>query len=275
VPDDLIRIFSDLHCGDRASGLRSPSALAPLLDGAAKIVLNGDTLDTRASRNPADTAALRAEVCEFFARRAPPATLLTGNHDPDISSDHLLELAGGRVLVTHGDILFDDLVPWARDAPVLRRLIATELDGLPPPAREQLEPRLAAFRRVAGSVPQRHQSERNRLKYALAFASDTVWPPSRVLSVLRAWREAPGCAAAFSRRYRPRAEFFIMGHIHRPGAWQPPGGPVVLNTGSFCPPLGGAVVDLTSRRIALRRIERRHGEYRLGATLAEFALAGA
>jgi predicted phosphodiesterase len=273
VSDSVIRIFSDLHCGERTSRLHSPAALAPLFDGAGNVVLNGDTLDTRQSCDPGATAALRAEVIEFFARHSPPATLLTGNHDPDISSKHLLELAGGRVLVTHGDILFDDLVPWGRDAPLLRRLVVAELAGLPPAARELLEERLAAFRRVAGAVPQRHQSERNRLKYALGFVSDTIWPPFRILNVLRAWRDAPACAAALSRRHRPRAGFFIMGHLHRPGVWQPPGGPVVLNTGSFCPPFGGAVVDLVPGRIALRRIERQRGEFRLGATLAEFALA--
>ena len=111
------RIFSDLHYGDRASRVRSLGQIAPLLDGPARIVVNGDTLDTRPGKHPRRTAELLAEVRRFFADESPPADLLTGNHDNDISETHALELAGGRVFITHGDVLFEDIVPWGRDAP--------------------------------------------------------------------------------------------------------------------------------------------------------------
>ena len=42
----LIRIFSDLHYGDRSSRLRRLDQLSPLLDGISRLILNGDTLDT-------------------------------------------------------------------------------------------------------------------------------------------------------------------------------------------------------------------------------------
>ena len=273
MPTEVIRIFSDLHYGDRGSRIRSLPALAPLFEGAGSLVLNGDTLDTRPGPTPDAMTALREEVREFFARSAPRATFLTGNHDPDISTRHTLDLAGGKIFVTHGDVIFDDLVPWGQDAPLVRRLIAEQLAALDPEARGRLDPLLAVYRRVAAAIPQRHQSERNGLKYTLGFLADTVWPPSRVLHVLRAWRRAPGLTATLARRHRPAARFAVIGHIHHPGFWRRPDGMVVLNTGSFCPPLGGCVIDVHPDRVTLRRVAPRRGEFHLGRTVAEFALA--
>ncbi len=269
---DVIRILSDLHYGDRGSRIKSLPTLAPLFEGATSLVLNGDTLDTRPGPNPAATTALRGEVRQFFDHSAPPTTFLSGNHDPDYSAHHTLDLAGGQIFITHGDIIFDDLVPWSQDAPVIRQLLAKELAALTPAARDQLDARLGVYRRVAATIPQRHQSERNRLKYTLGFMKDTVWPPDRVLRVLGAWRRGPGLAANLARRHRPAARFAIIGHIHHPGFWHQEG-VTVLNTGSFCPPLGGCVIDVTPDHLALRRIIEKHGELRLGRTVAEFALA--
>ena len=268
----MIRIFSDLHYGDRGSRIQSLPALAPLFDGASSLVLNGDTIDTRPATVPAAVTALRAEALEFFARSAPPTTFLTGNHDPNISTRHTLDLSGGQIFVTHGDIIFDDLVPWSQDAPIVRQRIAEQLGALSPEDREQLDPRLAVYRRVAATIPQRHQSEPDRWKYTLGFLKDTVWPPGRSLRVLNAWRRAPRLTAELTRRYRPQARFAIIGHIHHPGYWRRPNGVTVLNTGSFGPPLGGCVIDIHPDRVLLRRIVHQRGEFRLGRTAAEFAL---
>src|SRR5688500_7990227 len=186
MSNTVIRIFSDLHYGDRASTLHSLPDLIPLFDGSPQIILNGDTLDTRPSRDPAATRALRDEVITFFANQAPPTTWLTGNHDPDISDLHGVELRDRRVYITHGDILFENLVPWGRDAALLSQQIGAEFARLSPSQRSRLDEQFAVVRRVAAAIPQRHQSERNSLKYALGFAADTIWPPSRILHVLKA-----------------------------------------------------------------------------------------
>jgi UDP-2,3-diacylglucosamine pyrophosphatase LpxH len=275
VAPPLLRIFSDLHFGDHASSLTQLAALTPLLDGADQIVLNGDTIDTRPSRDPTATAALRAETLAFFNHQQVPVIMLTGNHDPDLSAQHALELANRRVFVTHGDILFDDVVPWGRDSAMLRARFAAELAALSPEARERLDDRLAAMRRATAAIPQRHQSERHRLKYLLGFLADTIWPPTRVLRVLRAWRETPSRAVAVVRRHHLPAKFFVMGHTHRAGAIRTRAGLTIVNTGSFCPPGAAAVVDLTPDRLSLRQVERNSSEFHLGRTLAEFALADA
>jgi predicted phosphodiesterase len=270
-----IRIFSDLHYGDRASMLSSLPDLKPLLEGADQIILNGDTLDTRTGGNAAATSAARGAVTAFFHQQVPRTTWLTGNHDPDISENHAVELAGRKVYVTHGDILFENLVPWGRDAAALSERIAAELAQLSPVELGDLEKLFAASRRAAASIPQRHQTERNLLKYVVGFAADTFWPPLRILHVLKAWRETPVRAEALLKRHQLPARIFIMGHTHRLGVTRSPNGTLIINTGSFCPPCAGGVVDVTATHVLLRTVTRRAGEFRLGDTLADFALAQA
>jgi predicted phosphodiesterase len=274
VPGPLIRIISDLHYGDHSSRVARLPQLRPLLDGVAHLVLNGDTLDTRTGPLPEHTAECRAAVHDFFPGVVAATTYLTGNHDADFSPLHHLDLAGGQVFVTHGDIFFDDIVPWSHDAALISRRIAEELRSVPQELHHHLDHRLAVFRRVAGAIPQRHQSERNKLKYALHYFADTVWPPFRIVRVMRAWRLAPKRAAELTRQHRPVAKFVLCGHTHRPGVWAAPGGVTVINTGSFCPPLGGYAVDLTAEKLSVRRVEFRSGEFCPAEIVAAFPLAG-
>jgi len=273
VPGPLIRILSDLHFGDRASRVDRLPQLRPLLAGVSHLVLNGDTMDTRPGPFPAHTAECLAAVGAFFPGEVATTTFLTGNHDADFSPHHHLTLAASNVFLTHGDLLFDDIVPWSLDAPLIGRLIAAELASTPAELHHDLDCRLGIFRRVAAAIPQRHQSERHSLKYALRFLADTVWPPLKILRILRAWRETPARAAALARRHRPAARFIVTGHTHRPGVWPSVDGVTVINTGSFCPPLGGTCVDLAGGVLTVRRVELSRGEFRPGGPVAEFPLA--
>jgi predicted phosphodiesterase len=273
VPGELIRILSDIHYGDRVTRVARLSQLRPLTEGVDHLVLNGDTLDTRPGPSPAHTADCRAQVLEFFAQHAPVTTFLTGNHDADFSPHHRLDLAQSEVFVVHGDVFFENIVPWSADAPLITRMITEELRRLPARLHDDLDHRLALFRRVAAGVPQRHQSERHSLKYALRYLADTVWPPLRVLRIFSAWKLAPLRASEFVRRHRPAARFVLAGHTHRPGVWRTAGDITVINTGSFCPPLGGYAVDLGEGRLRVRRITARNREFRVADTVAEFPLA--
>ena len=66
-----------------------------------------------------------------------------------------------------------------------------------------------------------------------------------------------------------------MGHTHRPGIVQTPGGLTIINTGSFCAPAKACAADLTEEKLILRRIVSNGGVFRFGETLATFALASA
>lgn len=269
----MIRIFSDLHFGDRASALTDLKQLAPLLEGPTRIILNGDTLDTRVGPNPTATTEARATAQAFFSKQAPPATWLTGNHDPDISDDHSVELGDGEIFVTHGDILFENLVPWGRDARELTERVAKELRQVSHLA-DPLTERFRAYRRAAASIPQRHQAEKNPLKYTLGFLADTLWPPTRVLRVLRAWRETPLRADVFLNENKLPARILVMGHTHRRGISRTPGGRLIINTGSVCPPGIAGVVDVYPTRVAVHAIQHRRGAFHLSGKLHEIALAG-
>ncbi len=189
---ELTRIFSDLHFGDRASRVHRLEQLRPLCDGVGRLVLNGDTLDTRPGPAPQHTAECRAAVLEFFPREAGAVTYVTGNHDADLSETHSVDLAGGLIFATHGDIIFDNIVPWSRDAAVIGEQITARLQGLSPSEPDDLERRFRIWRQFAGSIPQRHQAERQGSKHALRYLADTLWPPTRFLRILRAWQVEPG-----------------------------------------------------------------------------------
>jgi len=271
----LTRILSDLHYGDHAGRLNHLEELGPLLEGVDHLVLNGDSVDTRPSTQPEHTARCRAELLAFCTARVPRLTVVTGNHDPDLSACHHLELANGEILVVHGDILYPSLVPWSRDAPVVRRRLREELRRAPSRSRGSLEGRTAAFRRVSATLSQRHPIGLPAWRALLSFLADTVWPPHRAALILHSWMVLPSRAACLGARHRPGARFIVTGHTHFPGCWRSRKGTVVINTGSFTRPLGALAVDWREGKLQVRAVERRRSHYHPGSERAEFALAGA
>jgi len=269
----LIRILSDLHYGDRASRLRSLSQLDPLLEGIDQLILNGDTFDTRPSSHPQQTDRIRAETLAYFSSCAPAVINITGNHDPDISVHHSLDLAGDYVFVTHGDIIFEDVVPWGRDTEYFTARINRDLAALDERSRHLLDPRLTIYRDACLGLPQGHQAEPNPFKYTLQVIADTIWPPQRSLRILRAWQETPKRAAAIAAMHRPAARFMLIGHTHRPGVWTTASGLTFINTGSLSRPFGALAVDINTTQLRVRRIVSRAGHFEPGPVIVEFALA--
>lgn len=263
------RILSDVHYGEGASLVTDLCQLDPLLADAAA-VLNGDTIDTRPHPQAGLVERLRADVTSWL--RGRPVTLLTGNHDPEIAATHHLELAGGAVLVTHGDVLFDDIVPWSIDAGMIRALVARERAAFPQSAFADL---LVAHRRAAWAIPRRLKTGVPPLRALGSLLTDTIWPPLRIPRILRCWMELPARAAAFTALHRPSARCVIVGHTHWPGVWQRPDGRVVINTGSYCQPLGRLAVDVAADHVAVRRVVRRGRDFHPGPIVVEIALAPA
>ena len=271
---EIIRILSDLHYGDPFSRVRSLPDLRPLFAGADRIVFNGDSLDTRVCPDGRDAAETRRLFLEFVHQEIPRYSLLTGNHDADISTTHHLDLLGGVVLVTHGEILFADLVPWGHDQPRLGEFFRQELAALAPAEREALEPRLAAGKRACARLqlppdaPPRTGWDRAR------HTARKFWPPSCALAMAQAWLRLPALAADFACRHRPGARFLVVGHTHLPGVWIRRN-LVIINTGSFCPPFGSYAVDVSPFHVVVRRVRHGRDGFGLGRIVASFALAPA
>lgn len=263
-----IRIFSDLHFGDPRSTLDDLDSLAPLLRDTDEIILNGDTVDTVAAHTREKLPAVRA----FFARSdLPRATFLTGNHDPEISPLAELDLLDGRVWVTHGDILFSDIAPWSHQAPEIRRRLATLSRDLSLPELARVETRFRLNRLACREVLEAPHAFKTHPFAGVVRLFHTLFPPRRLIAMLRAWRDTPHLAAELVRLHKPQARVVVVGHTHRPGVWRS-GGVTVVNTGSFARPFGGTYVELIGQCVRVVRIRRRGTVFASGPVMAEIAL---
>lgn len=267
----MLRILSDLHLFDARTQLRELAQLEPLLGGVRTLVLNGDTCEMRCDFAPEQLEPLRA----FLAARVPEVVFVTGNHDPDISDVHEYLGADGRVWVTHGDVCFDDFTPWSHHVAQLRREIAAQLAREPHADFRRLDVRLRIARHVARTEADVADLATGGWRSQARWVWQTFFPPRQVLAMLRCWRELPRRAAAFARAQRPTAQVVVTGHVHFPGVWPVPGGPVVINTGSFLRPLGGNLVDIAGEHVVVRRIERGRGGFGAGKLLAQIPLTRA
>lgn len=262
-----LRILSDLHYAEPASRIGNLESLRPLFDGPERFVLNGDSIDTRFLDTEPTMAEGREAFLQFIAPLGERLILITGNHDPDISAVHHLELAGGRVLITHGDVLFPSVAPWGWEAPHV--LVARErhLATFAPHERERLETQLAVCKHA--SYATRHLSPT-----AVAGPTSTwarilhlVSRVRRADKILTSWFRAPTLAARLATTHRPTTELVIFGHTHFPGVWRR-GDRHLINTGAFTPPFGARVVDFVDDRVEVRRVVFSRGEFGVGTTVA-------
>jgi predicted phosphodiesterase len=272
VVAEVTRILSDLHYGDPASRVRSLEALRPLFAGADRIVFNGDSVETRPSPILHVTDAIRREFVEFARSAASPCTVVTGNHDPDVSAVHHLELLGGLVFITHGEVLFDDLVPWSLELPTIRELYRQELSALPPLQRDEPGERLAACKRACARLELTEDPHPRHLWGRALRTVRIFWPPRCSWAMFKAWRQLPDRAAAFACEFRPGARFVVVGHTHRPGVWVR-SDRIIINTGSFRPPFGCYATDVSAEQVVVRQVRHSGGNFDLGRVVAAFSLA--
>lgn len=268
VTAPTIRIFSDLHFLEQACRIKTIEQLRPLLDGTDEIVFNGDLIDTQ-TVDPDHSIA--RELKAYFSSHAP-TTFITGNHDPDLSDTHELSLANDSIWLTHGDVFFEDLVPWSRDQPEIRRRLRKAWANTPVQEQTKPEVRLHTFRQICLGLHQGYDPCKSGLGPNLRRYLSLLYPPRCSLALLHAWATTSRRAAQVARQHRAQAKFIIFGHTHRPGAWPQRDGRVVINTGSFCGPLTGQAVELHGGELRLRPIAVRGAEFRLLPPTKTFAL---
>ena len=116
-----VRILSDLHLGHKLSRIERVSALRPLISGAATVVFNGDTWQQLAAPFHKRSASMLEELKALCAEEGVEAVFLSGNHDPGWPGKGWVELADGRIVITHGDALFFGGSPWKREVLTARR----------------------------------------------------------------------------------------------------------------------------------------------------------
>lgn len=246
-------ILSDLHLGLSPLEIRH---LAPLIEAADELWLNGDTAEVRHPRYRARGVRLLEELEAACARRGLPLLRLAGNHDHDEAFPLHRMLAGDRVLVTHGHAFIPEVAPWsvwARDAGRRHR---EHLLSLPERERGTMHAALRAA--VAASEAAWSDTTRERKLHAAAMLTR----PWAVLAVLRTWADWPLRTHEFVERHQPQAKVVVSGHSHRRDCrrvadrWH-------MNTGSFNPPARPAAVWVRGGDVAWIPLSLRRGRYEL------------
>jgi predicted phosphodiesterase len=269
---DSIRILSDLHLGHPASKIRQAFQIEELLDGAEFVIFNGDTVEEFAARYMPTAKAVWSGIRQLLQARNIGWKRITGNHDPAISEDHKIELAGGRILVIHGDFLFDRVAPWSHGVAKARRELAELNAREPSGAAEDLDARLALTRKrchiINRHVVQAGYGGRGKIT---ALCHD-LWPPTRPLRIFRSWRKAPRLAIDAMKRYRPEARIMVMGHTHRPFIFEEDGR-VVVNTGAYFSMAARSVVDVSfkDQEAIVRQVQRNQERFLPGAECGRYS----
>ena len=263
-------ILSDLHLGHRASQIRDPEEIAPILKEAHTVVFNGDTVEMRTGVDRPVGRRMAAAVARLCHSIGCRATFINGNHDPTLSKIDHLDLLDGRLLVTHGDILFLGLAPWSRQALAYRKIHLRALAHLGPDALVNFEKRLLATKRASLRLqlleePVTERSAAPKLQVLLR----QTWPPHRPFMIIRAWLQTPTLAARLCDLFRPEARYVVIGHTHYPGYWRR-GQITVINTGSYVLHFGALAVILDGESLEIRKIKKQKEGFALGKRIARF-----
>lgn len=255
-----VRIFSDLHLGHKASRIDHVDQLRPLFRGAGTAIFNGDTWEEHSTKWLARSGEMLGDLRALLKEQGCEAIFLPGNHDPGWDGVGFIELAGGKVVVTHGDALLRDGAPWKREMLAGRDLVDAIWKEYPaaasdPVARHQLA------REIAKRLPNRDHPSGKSL---IARALDAAFPPRRAIEMLRAWIAQGRLGAGFCESYFPDAEIIVVGHFHFYGIRES-GGRTVINTGSFVVPGPAGWVEWDGETLTAGRIaETRGGNAQLG-----------
>lgn len=236
--NEPVRILSDLHLGHKVSRIREVSSLRPLIAGAATVIFNGDTWQELARQFYTRSSEMLAELEQLCREEGAQTVFLSGNHDPGWPGPGFVELAEGRIIISHGDALLFDGSPWKREILVGGERVM-ELWRQHPHADRDVEERLRLARKIARELCcVEHPTGRN----ILARTWDAIIPPRRAAKMIESWLTQATEGAKFCDRYFPRAEILVIGHFHRKGSWLR-GDRRIVNTGSFMAPSRASWVE--------------------------------
>jgi predicted phosphodiesterase len=257
-----VRILSDLHLGHKLSRIEKVSALRPLIAGAGTVIFNGDTWQELPGPFCKRGAAMMTELKSLCAEEGVEAVFLSGNHDPGWPGKGWVELAGGKIVIIHGDALFHAGSPWKREILTAQRRVE-ELWSLHPDALSDVDERIEVAREIARELC---SVEYPLGRHIIKRAWDAAIPPMRALWMLEAWFSQGEAGARFCERYFPKAEALIIGHFHHTGCWSA-NGRVVINTGSFLDPGRAHCVEWNDGWLTRGEIEEGLDACRLGQKL--------
>ena len=262
--DGPVRVLSDLHLMHGASRIDRVEALRPLLEGAGNVVFNGDTCELVYSGWKEGSENMRDELVAMCRELGVTPWFIAGNHDPWISEWGWLTAEGGRVFITHGDLVLRNPSPWSRECLKRKKEILALLrergegDG-------SLEYRWETLQKLNRTmIPEKPVAGPPRFESQIVNA---LWPPERPFQIARVWLLQARHADAFARRFAPDSRAFIYGHFHRPLVAQR-GERFICNTGAFVKKTGSLMVDVADGTVTVREVDRLGEFFQPGRELA-------
>lgn len=271
-PEPATLVLSDVHLTDAWRG--QIDALRGLFGDVERVVLNGDTLNSRLDYHPDLRPAVLDALRTAAGREGVELLLLAGNSDPRCSTiDHLL-LAGGRVWVTHGHVLFNVISPWTHDRRAVRKRVEHFRAELAPIIPDPVE---RTFRAMRQTIIERHERYPfDHRSHPLLAGPMKLWREGRhVLQVpALGWALAvlPARAAGLARRCAPDARVVLLGHTHWP-CCERAGGRWIVNTGSLRRPGLARAVRIDGKTLSLHAVRRRGRRLRLAGPSRQIDLA--
>ena len=268
-----VRVLSDLHFGHSACVIDEVSQLTPLFEGADTIVFNGDTLEERADPFRPRSEEMLAELEETCRASGVKPVFISGNHDPGAWDVHYLDLADGKVFVTHGDALFDLISPWSKDIARTEDGIRKIRAGYSEEELRELDTLMACTKAACKLTHIYEKSGSNGLINKARVLTAEMWPPRRPAAILHSWATAPGKALDLVARHRPDAKAILFGHTHFPGIWQR-NGTSALNTGGYLGTLNARAIDIppAGKTLNYHRVRKRNGSFSLSPRARTLAI---
>ena len=259
------RLLSDLHLGHEVSTIEDCRQLAPLLEGIATLILNGDTLEARLPNFREKSHRMLGELQAMAAARNITLVMLNGNHDPSQWPHDWLELAGGGTFITHGHVFLDMVSPWSAKLHKCRPAMEAIAAEYTSEALREMETRYERTRRWSETMIATEVRQGGRgLGAKIAMALRELWPPSRPWNVAKVWTLLPFIAQRFINEFRPQARVVLFGHTHR-AAWWRKNGRLLVNTGGFISFASPLAIDFPNESsVELRRIHLNDGRFVLG-----------
>ena len=250
------RVLSDLHLGHSASRLTDPAMLTPLLEGVDRLILAGDIWQERKVGPGRERAReLFDELLAMISDAGIELELLRGNRDPDTGKG-VTWMADRKILVTHGDAVYDDATPWSREIGKYR----AEVDAIVSKYAPQRHLAAACADRAREIALAIKVVPLPRLPPPLNFFATALWPPSRPFEMIRVWRRMGDQGLEFLKQSGEGASALICGHFHQAGIWER-SGRLMINTGSFMKGSRPWGVDLGDRSLSARKLDLSGGVF--------------
>ncbi len=234
-------MVSDWHLGHPGSRVNQISRVEHLSERIGTFVMVGDGREELVYGWQERSDQLWSDLQSTCEKKGVEFVALTGNHDPAVSEEGWMKLAGGKILVTHGDMVYDTTSPWSKEL-FARRAAVQEV--LSVRNGSSLEERW----RCALEIGRLLRPDVKMAPNFLGYLKLALWPPERLVEIAKVWRGFPQEGGRFLERFAPEAQTLVCGHFHRPGRFQV-ADREVWNTGSLMKMCRGLSIDFDGEKL--------------------------